>query len=200
MLYIIPYTSYVAFIFFFTCLYMWCSDWMIFVILSSRSLIHSSVSFSLLFIASGLVFILPIELSNFGWFVFIVSKSLLQQSAFLLIIFLNSFSLFITSLSFKKIFIYLFIWLHQVLLVACRIFSCGMRDLFLVVACELLVAACRIQFPDQGWNPGPLHWKRRVLTTGPWGKSLLPPFQTLGLVDCFIICSVRGFLLFFYWE
>ena len=29
-----------------------------------------------------------------------------------------------------------------------------------------------LQFPDQGWNPCPLHWKRGVLTTGPSGKSL----------------------------
>ena len=28
------------------------------------------------------------------------------------------------------------------------------------------------QFPDQGSNPHCLHWKRRVLTTGPPGKSL----------------------------
>ena len=45
-------------------------------------------------------------------------------------------------LFFLNIFLnYLFIWLHQVL----------------VAAWELLVAACGIQFPDQGLNPGPLH-------------------------------------------
>ena len=33
--------------------------------------------------------------------------------------------------------------------------SCGTWDL--VVACKLLVVACGIQFPDQGWNQGPLH-------------------------------------------
>ena len=27
-------------------------------------------------------------------------------------------------------------------------------------------------FLNQGWNPGPLQWKCRVLTTGPPGKSL----------------------------
>ena len=31
--------------------------------------------------------------------------------------------------------------------------------------------ACGIQFPHQGSNPGPLHWERRVLPTGPPGKS-----------------------------
>ena len=40
-----------------------------------------------------------------------------------------------------------------------------------VVACKLLVVACGIQFPDQGSNPGPLHWERGVLATGPPGKS-----------------------------
>ena len=34
-----------------------------------------------------------------------------------------------------------------------------------------LLAACGIYFPDQGLNPGPLHWEHRVLTTGLPGKS-----------------------------
>ena len=34
-----------------------------------------------------------------------------------------------------------------------------------------LVVACRIQFPDQGSNPGPLHWDRGVLATRPPGMS-----------------------------
>ena len=33
-----------------------------------------------------------------------------------------------------------------------------------------------LQFPDQGSNPFPLHWKLRVLTTGPPGKSLFLSF------------------------
>ena len=40
----------------------------------------------------------------------------------------------------------------------------------LVVACELLVAACGILFSDQGWNPGPLDWEHGVLATGPPGS------------------------------
>ena len=32
---------------------------------------------------------------------------------------------------------------------------------------DLLVAACRIQFPDRGLNPEPLHWELGVLATGP---------------------------------
>ena len=35
----------------------------------------------------------------------------------------------------------------------------------------ILVAACGIQFPDQEWNPGPLHWEHGVLATGPPEKS-----------------------------
>ena len=46
---------------------------------------------------------------------------------------------------------YLFIWLHQV-----------------------LVTACRIKFPDQGLNLGPLHWKLGVLATGPPANFLGP--------------------------
>ena len=48
---------------------------------------------------------------------------------------------------FKKM--YLFIWLHQV-----------------------LVAACGVYFPDKGSNSGPLYWEHWVLATGPSGKSL----------------------------
>ena len=61
--------------------------------------------------------------------------------------------------------IYLFIYLAPPRL------SCGMQAL-LVAACELLVAACRIYFPDQGSNPGRVHWEHGVLATGPQGKSL----------------------------
>ena len=52
--------------------------------------------------------------------------------------------------------IYLFIWLHQVLVAALGIFD--------------LVAAC-VMFPEQELNPGPLPWKHGVLATGPPGKS-----------------------------
>ena len=34
------------------------------------------------------------------------------------------------------------------------------------MACKLLVPACGTYFPDQGSNPGPLHWD-----LGPPGKS-----------------------------
>ena len=49
--------------------------------------------------------------------------------------------------------------------------SCGMWDLP-YAACELLVAACEIQFPSQGWNLSPLHRECSILATGPPGKSL----------------------------
>ena len=42
----------------------------------------------------------------------------------------------------------------------------------LVAACELLVMACGISFPNQGSNLGPLHWERVILATGQPGKSL----------------------------
>ena len=35
-----------------------------------------------------------------------------------------------------------------------------------------LVLACGIQFPDQGLNPGPVHWEHGVLAAGLSGKSL----------------------------
>ena len=49
---------------------------------------------------------------------------------------------------------------------------CGICDLQLPHANSQLQHACRIQFPDQGLNPGPLHWEHGVLPTGPPGKSL----------------------------
>ena len=51
-----------------------------------------------------------------------------------------------------SLLLYFFIWLHPV-----------------------LVAAHRIYFPDQGSNPGLLHWEHGVLTTGPPRKSPIPP-------------------------
>ena len=41
-----------------------------------------------------------------------------------------------------------------------------------ICLCRVLVEVCGIYLPDQGWNLGPLHWQRRVLATGPPGKSL----------------------------
>ena len=44
---------------------------------------------------------------------------------------------------------------------------------FFFLLCQVLIAACGIQFPDQGANLGPLHWELGVLVTGPPGKSLM---------------------------
>ena len=41
-----------------------------------------------------------------------------------------------------------------------------------------LVVACEIQFPDQGSNPGPLHWEHGISTTGPPGKSPACTFES----------------------
>ena len=48
--------------------------------------------------------------------------------------------------------------------------SSGMQDLSVVIY-GLLATACGIQFPEQGLNPGPLHWECGVLVTGRAGKS-----------------------------
>ena len=44
--------------------------------------------------------------------------------------------------------------------------------LFTYLFVPVLVVACGIYFPDQGSNPGPLHWEPGVLTTEPRGKPL----------------------------
>ena len=75
--------------------------------------------------------------------------------------------------------------------------SCGMQDLRpslhhvgpLVAACELLVAACRIKFPDQGSNPGPLHEQHGILTTGPPGKPLPTYFTYILLFSTSVAVS-----------
>ena len=55
---------------------------------------------------------------------------------------------FYSGTCFLSFFFFKFIWLHWI-----------------------LVSACRIQLPDQGANPGPLHGESSVLTTGSPGKS-----------------------------
>ena len=79
-----------------------CSDWIIYYSVFQITY-HSSVSFSLLFIASRLVFISAMELSNFDWFTFIdcINSSLLQRSAFLLICFLIHLAFLLPSLNSK---------------------------------------------------------------------------------------------------
>ena len=68
--------------FFHTCLSVCHSDWMISIILFSRSLICSAL-FSLIFMVFNLSFISAVELLNFDWLLFTVSSSLLQWSEFL---------------------------------------------------------------------------------------------------------------------
>ena len=40
--------------------------------------------------------------------------------------------------------------------------SCSTWDLMVLILCKLLVEACGTQFPDQGWNLGPLHWEQSL--------------------------------------
>ena len=94
MLYFILWVSYIALIFFFIWVSFCCSNWVISIILSSRS---SSALFILLFMAFSSAFISSNEFSNFSGLL-TASSSFLQQSAFLLIAFLNSFSIFIIPL------------------------------------------------------------------------------------------------------
>ena len=47
------------------------------------------------------------------------------------------------------------------------------------MAGEHLVSAYGIYFPDQGWNPGPLHWEPGVLASGPPGQVPSAPKSVL---------------------
>ena len=51
-------------------------------------------------------------------------------------------------------------------------FNIYLSLLVFVAGFELLAVACRVYFPDHGSNPGPQHWERSVLATGPSGKPL----------------------------
>ena len=70
---------------------------MIYIILSSRSIRHSSVSLSLLFILSSLFFTSVTEFFIYDWAFFIFSSSLLKISLCSSIIYPNSVNILITN-------------------------------------------------------------------------------------------------------
>ena len=64
------------------------------------------------------------------------------------------------------------IYFLSLLIISFLFFFLSLKHFYLFIwLCQVLVTACRITFPDQGLNPGSLHWKCRVLATGPPGKS-----------------------------
>lgn len=68
-------------------------------------------------------------------------------------------------------------WLRWVLAVAAgsSVFAAACRTFSVVATRGIFVAACGIQFPDQGSNPSALH-SGLVLTAGPPGKSQVLAF------------------------
>ena len=104
-------------------------------------------------------------------------------------------------------FIYVFnicslIWLHWVLVAASGVFL--LFFFYLPLAGSLVLAWDLV--PDQGLNPGPMHWECRVLATGPSGKSpsvifdvtivivlgvpqTAPVYKTVSLTDKCCVCS-----------
>ena len=67
------------------------------------------------------------------------------------------------------VYLFLFIWLHQVLVAALGIFSlhCSMWDRH-VNSCLIHVGSSS---PIRDWTPDPLPWESGVLATGPPGNS-----------------------------
>ena len=56
---------------------------------------------------------------------------------------------------------------------ACLLSALSFLSFYLIIwLCWVLRVACAINFPDQGSNPGPLHWEHGVLATRPPRKSL----------------------------
>ena len=70
-----------------------------------------------------------------------------------------------STMSFTLFFKYLFIWLHQVLVVAHRLPSCGM------LVCGLSYMACGILVPQAGIKPGSPVLQGEFLTPGPSENS-----------------------------
>ena len=94
------------------------------------------------------------------------------------------------TLFFFKIFILLlFIWLHRILVAARRIFSLHWQHV------GSLVAACRIQFLDQGLKPVPLHWELRVLATAPHQGR--PPYPFITSHQSITMCYANSTSLMF---
>lgn len=59
------------------------------------------------------------------------------------------------------------------------VFAAACRTFSVVATRGIFVAACGIQFPDQGSNPSALHSEFGVLTAGPPGKSHLDGYFLL---------------------
>ena len=116
--------------------------------------------------------------------------SRLYMQKFPITFILGSFLFLTFSPHYVDIFFYKYIckifttWLHQVLVLALRIFTlhCSIWDLQTKHGGSFFffpsVVACGIQFLDQGWNPGTLHWEHGVLTTAQPRKSLFHTFDT----------------------
>ena len=104
-----------------------CTDWVISIFLSSKSLIHSSALFILLFSAFSSVSISGNEFPYFSMLLIIFSSSLLKESALLFIAHLNSLILSLNSFS---IFTISLLNSMSVRLEVCFIVCCFMLILF----------------------------------------------------------------------
>ena len=80
--------------FFFSFCFLCCPDWVSPIILSSKSVIHSSALFILLFNSFNSPCISANEFTHFSWFLLIFSNSFLKQSALLFISSIFSLPLF----------------------------------------------------------------------------------------------------------
>ena len=110
---------------------------------------------------ASLFFTLILKLSFLGLYLFGFSFPSLVILRKINALSLSWFIHFFLKFFFNIYLFYLFIWL------------------FLALA-----TACGIKFPDQGSNPGPLHWEHRVLAAGPPGKSWFIHFLTkLGIIN-----------------
>ena len=117
-----------------------------------------------------------------GFFLYNVPPSLLQFYPPLMAPLFQIIVLHILSFFKKKYFVFIYLTVPGL--------SCGTWDLrFSLRHAGSLVASCRIQFPNQGLNPGPLHWDHEILATGPLGKSLSYTFFSFPTLQYFVFTS-----------
>ena len=79
------------------------------------------------------------------------------------------------------------LWQEGSLVTACGLLCCDSRAPQLRHANSQLQYVCGIQFPDQGLNPGLLHWQHGVLSTVSPGRS--PDIILFNIFRC-LVCFV----------
>ena len=91
-------------------------------------------------------------------------------------------------MGFEKVRVLLKVVLLSISIVVIR--TQNIKTFFFIWVCQVLAVACGIQFPNQGTNSDPLLWECRVLATEPQEKSQNPGQSDS--VNAFVSWSISG--------